>query len=226
MFITNLPIDVQTIVRIKNPDTLEEALSYVLEEEEFQNFAKLHQTTNRISQPNFKPTMSQNNNPPPRRNFIPNLNQNITPRNTNNFPTTSQFPSQPINIQPKQVNQKFPTNKQTFGPPNRTQNVWKPNANLNQNFGKPTPMSGISHNSQFKPQPMSGISYMHNTEATEHIPSYHNEEYHNQLEYDQERYEDITYNNMYQEDQQQEEIYEEDQNNENFPSVEPTQSPT
>ncbi|KAF2890662.1 hypothetical protein ILUMI_15511 [Ignelater luminosus] len=55
------------------------------------------------------------------------------------------FPSQPINIQPKPVQQKFYTNQQVFGKP---KNVFKPRQNVPYN--KPTPMS-VSTNS-FRPQ--------------------------------------------------------------------------
>ena len=215
-FITKLPINVQTIVRIKNPNSLEDALNYVLEEEEFQNFAKLQQTsTSGISQPTPRPTLQNtalyrnNHNPNFNRNFnfAQSSNQDVFPtqRNftqpqfTNNFPTYThnQFPSQPINVQPRQVRPYFPTNRQTFGPSVR-QNVWKPNPNTT--LPKPTPMSGISHTaSQQRPKPMSGVNhYLHNTEA-DHVPPYDNEEYHDVLEYDQSRYEDVTLFQTYQE---------------------------
>ncbi|KAJ8914522.1 hypothetical protein NQ315_002795 [Exocentrus adspersus] len=145
MFITNLPPNIQTIIRLKNSDTLEGVLNYVLEEEEFQNFSRLYHSNSNINKPE---------------------SQNIKPIFHN-------FPSQPINVQPRQVNQKFPTNRQVFGKPNNQQNVWKQKS---ANLPKPTPMSGISY--QSKPKPM---NQMHNTKAHLETP-YAAEDYHQTVE--------------------------------------------
>lgn len=251
-FITKLPINVQTIVRIKNPESLEDALNYVLEEEEFQNFAKLQASTSGISQLTPKPTLQNTafhrntHNPNFNRNFnfTQNSHQDLYPtqRNftqpqfTNNFSTYphNQFPSQPINVQPRQVRQNFPTNRQTFGPSVR-QNVWKPNPNTT--LPKPTPMSGISHTTQQRPKPMSGVNqYLHNTETTDHVPQYDNQAYHDISEYDGLRYEDVTFFQTYQEnyDDQHPEQEESAPNNSdqndneasNFMNAEPTPYPT
>ncbi|KAJ8972397.1 hypothetical protein NQ317_005187 [Molorchus minor] len=165
MFITNLPINVQTIIRMRNPNSLEDALNLVLEEEEFQNFAKLHQNRPVLA-PNNVSNSNNNNAMKPFKNFN---QQNQQPfRNfsqQNNFRNYSQpqfdqqyskpFPSAPINIQSRPVKQNFPTNRQVFGP---QKNVWKPNHTSNQ--PRPTPMSGVSRFSQPRPTPMSGLSYI------------------------------------------------------------------
>ncbi|KAJ8939894.1 hypothetical protein NQ318_023234 [Aromia moschata] len=174
MFITNLPMHIQTIVRIKNPESLEDALNFVLEEEEFQNFAKLHQNTQKSNLALPKPSI------PSYRNHIENSNsnRNFIPPQTAHYQNQPQFPSQPINIQPQQIKQHFPTNRQTFGP--SKQNVWK--SNQNKNLPKPTPMSGVSY-SQQKVKPMSGINYnMHNTENAERAPPYQTQCYLNDLD--------------------------------------------
>ncbi|KAJ8977651.1 hypothetical protein NQ317_017095 [Molorchus minor] len=104
IFITNLPIHTQTIIRMKNPASLEDALNFVLEEEEFQNFAKLHQTSfakhnpmisqniqpNRNLQHNFgfnqnQPNSSFNQNRNPQNQPNSNFNQNRNPQNQHNF---------------------------------------------------------------------------------------------------------------------------------------------
>ncbi|KAJ8978468.1 hypothetical protein NQ317_016994 [Molorchus minor] len=197
MFITNLPINVQTIIRMRNPNSLEDALNLVLEEEEFQNFAKLHQNrpvlaSNNVSNSNnnnaMKPFKSFNQqNQQPFRNFS----------QQNNFRNYSQpqfdqqyskpFPSAPINIQSRPVKQNFPTNRQVFGP---QKNVWKPNHTSNQ--PRPTPMSGVSRFSQPRPTPMSGLSYVNNTETADRIPSYDREIFPYIQEFDNERLERIT----------------------------------
>ncbi|KAJ8972984.1 hypothetical protein NQ317_019015 [Molorchus minor] len=213
MFITNLPINVQTIIRMRNPNSLEDALNLVLEEEEFQNFAKLHQNrpvlaSNNVSNSNnnnaMKPFKSFNQqNQQPFRNFS----------QQNNFRNYSQpqfdqqyskpFPSAPINIQSRPVKQNFPTNRQVFGP---QKNVWKPNHTSNQ--PRPTPMSGVSRFSQPRPTPMSGLSYVNNTETADRIPSYDREIYPYIQEFDNERLERIT---AHEENfEQQQEYYYED----------------
>ncbi|KAJ8941036.1 hypothetical protein NQ318_015512 [Aromia moschata] len=131
MFIMNLPMHIQAIVRIQNTESLEDALNFVLEVEEFQNFVKLHQNTQKSNLALPKPSIplyrnqSENFNSNQKRNFIQNSNSNFIPPQTAHYQNESQFPSQPINIQPQQIKQHFPTKTQTFGP--SKQNVWKSN---------------------------------------------------------------------------------------------------
>lgn len=92
------------------------------------------------------------------------------------------FPSQPINVQPKQVNQKFPTNAQVFKPNNannnsnqqfqKNKNVFKPNPNFKP--ATPTPMSVSTRQTFFKPpnfsqnpRPNFTSEELFNTETTE-----------------------------------------------------------
>ncbi|KAK5647982.1 hypothetical protein RI129_002874 [Pyrocoelia pectoralis] len=90
------------MVRLRNPNSLELALSYVLEEENFVHY----QRQNYNNYNNFK---SENSN----SNFLrnqntqskPNAFQNSSVPNTNSRYDNykSPFPSQPINIQPNQT---------------------------------------------------------------------------------------------------------------------------
>ncbi|KAJ8973631.1 hypothetical protein NQ317_011959 [Molorchus minor] len=178
MFITNLPINVQTIIRMRNPNSLEDALNLVLEEEEFQKFRKNYTKNRPVLAPNNQPfrNFSQQNN---FRNYSqPQFDQQYS----------KPFPSAPINIQSRPVKQNFPTNRQVFGP---QKNVWKPNHTSN-NQPRPTPMSGVSRFSQPRPTPMSGLSYVNNTETADRIPSYDREIYPYIQEFDNERLERIS----------------------------------
>jgi len=169
-FIRNLPNQLQSIIRLKNPDTLETAMSYVIEEENFsytsnilknQNFNKSNHFTqnfrpnlsntrnfNSFSQQNpsnFNQFRQQNSNqfnqqfqPRPFNQFNPQFRQQpFNPfyrQNSNQF----KFPSQPIDIRPREVKRHFPTHSQVFGKPN----VFKPSGNTPD--VRPTPMSGVS----------------------------------------------------------------------------------
>lgn len=158
-FIRGLSGHLQSIVRLRNPASLEIAMHFVTEEENFrytQNLPQLltkpnntmRQQTNIIRNQDqfvYKPRpMSQMNRP------TPNFNSNYTSFNHNNnfqrpntFQYNSQprFPSRPINIQPRPVKHHFPTNAQVFGPP---RDVFKPTGQRPTNI--PEPMSTTSRN--------------------------------------------------------------------------------
>lgn len=181
VFLRNLNIRNCDYIRAKSPSSLEEAIGYFIENE---NFLQMQQQTqimqaksnipqkpinNQIIANRFLNTRPQNssqnyqlpnmNNIPnnfqfPNMNNIPNNFQNLQiptqslnniPKhlqnynNFNNFqiPRQSNFPSQPINIQSRPVQHKFPTNAQTFG---QTRNVFKPNQ-TNAPRNMPEPMS-------------------------------------------------------------------------------------
>ncbi|KAJ8977409.1 hypothetical protein NQ317_003190 [Molorchus minor] len=209
MFITNLPINVQPIIRMRNPNSLEDALNLVLEEEEFQNFVKLHQkrpvlAANNVSNTNnaIKPFKSFNQqNQQPFGNFSQQNNFRIYSQPQFNQQYSKPFPSAPINIQSRPVKQNFPSNRQVFGP---QKNVWKPNQNSNQ--PRPTPMSGPTKTN--RPTPMSGLSYINNTETADRIPSYDRKEFPYIQEFNNERLERIAPHEETFE-QQQEYYYEE-----------------
>ena len=162
-FIRGLTGSLQSIIRLKNPVNLETALTYVNEEENFhysQNLFKNPAPPKTCPQNNL-PNLNKNFKMQTAQNFNyqnNNQNQNFInrpmqqpmqyvqqpmqymqqPIQYNRFPQNNQnrFPSQPINMQPRQINQKYFTNRQVFGPP---KNVFKPNGQVNAN--KPEPMS-------------------------------------------------------------------------------------
>nr|CAH7762868.1 unnamed protein product [Callosobruchus chinensis] len=102
-FIRGLTGRVQDMVRLRNPDSLELAISYVLEEENFM----LHQRQSGQSQnSSFTQNLQNRSQPQLPVQFSNNFNQPKIasfPRYPNISPQTrNTFPSQPINIQPRQ----------------------------------------------------------------------------------------------------------------------------
>ncbi|KAF2884875.1 hypothetical protein ILUMI_21294 [Ignelater luminosus] len=125
VFLTGLNEPYGSMLRAKDPSTLVDAIRF-LEREELVRYRQRQLPSSTLNQ---KPTMSQ------KTYLMPN-------------PTSTQgssFPSQPIHIQPKPVQQKFYTNQQVFGKP---KNVFKPGQNVPYN--KPTPMSVSTKT--FRPQ--------------------------------------------------------------------------
>lgn len=171
-FIRGLTGRVQDMVRLRNPDTIELAMSYVLEEENFmlnqrQTAQYKNLPQNPMQRPSFPPRPNFQNIPPnnfqnfsnqPRPNFpqnfaqAPNFSQQrnqFVPPQFNTPPQFApqynrpQFPSQPINIQSRPIpNQKYFTNREVFGSPN----VFKPTGQVPRN--QPTPMSTSTRNTQ------------------------------------------------------------------------------
>lgn len=115
------------------------------------------------SQPNF------------RQNFQPQQ-QHFNSPSHHTPPQRPSFPSQPINIQPRQVKQHFPTNAQVFGKP---QPVFGKNtfvAKQNAATNNPTPMSisrQISHRpnrynfANYTPQRKYTVEELFNTETND-----------------------------------------------------------
>lgn len=122
-FLSGLKEPLGTTIRCMKPNSLSQALQYVIQEDNAQYFQNF---TNK----NFMK--------PQHISRTPNFNQN-------NFQgKPNPFPSQPIPIQPRQnFQQRIPTNIPAFRQPHRNQNVFRPNSQ-NRNFTKPTPMSGVS----------------------------------------------------------------------------------
>lgn len=170
VFLRNLNIRSCDFIRSKTPGNLEEAINLYLENE---NFTQTQNLT--LASQNRNNTQYQNkNNVQPTQNHLINAGQFMPARNIprqnyqmpignyqNNFqnlnafnqmrqmPQQSQFPSQPINVQPRPIQYRFPTNAQTFGP---KQNVFKPNPNR-QPQGTPEPMS-IQSRQSLPPRPI------------------------------------------------------------------------
>nr|CAI5861515.1 unnamed protein product [Callosobruchus analis] len=141
-FIRGLPGPLQTIIRLKNPDSLERALTYVVEEQNFQYTQNIFkQRPNNFNTPRFPSQQFQpfNNN----IRFQPPVQQS-----QQTFQSAQNFPSQPINIQTVPVQRHFPTNREVFGPP-KNANVFKPTGNPPSNH--PQPMS-VSTRNTFRPR--------------------------------------------------------------------------
>lgn len=136
-FLAGLREPLGPIIRAMRPDSLAQALQFIIEEDNIKHYQKSNAISNRrntsfqnISKNNYNHSMKFQNN-----------NQNYG--FSNQQPTTSQFPSVPINLQrnPNYKEPKFFTNSQVFGRPQ-------------PQLQKPTPMS-ISTNFSQKPTPMS-----------------------------------------------------------------------
>lgn len=133
-----LPTQIQLAIRLKNPRNLEEALQYLIEEENFLSI---------VNESRFKhPVLNGNRN---FNNFLSGIPMPSiqTPIFQNQPPpsTPRPFPSQPIAINPKPTSpQRYFTNEQVFGKPrnNPNVNVWKPRGNTNQ--PRPIPMSVVT----------------------------------------------------------------------------------
>lgn len=132
VFLSGLKEPLGSTIRAMRPPDLATARQFIVTEN---NIKYIHRNSNFNQQNTAKPDFNS---------YRPQIQNN--PQH-NNFRMQSQFPSQPINVNPRPVQQKFFTNKQVFGKP---PNVWKPK-NQN-NFPRPTPMSGVSHGTSFARQ--------------------------------------------------------------------------
>lgn len=140
--IINSPVELRTILMIRNPETLDDATTFVLNYHLAESHMKFSTNMNKTHQAN---NHNQSNNQKP--SFKPNTTfQTNKPNNYQQpFFNKSQFPSQPINIQAKpNYQQKFPSSSGTFGKNfSKQHNVFAKNQ-PNQQFPRPTPMSGVS----------------------------------------------------------------------------------
>lgn len=167
-FITFIPERYQTSIKLAKPIALEQAIDIYtgLEQEH-----EIRTAQRNLGQPQQKNTNHQNQNFRGYRNQQGHSSQNAQ---NQNFPNNSRnqnpnrqtpFPSQPINVQPRHVPQRYPQRIQAFNNPQRpNKNVFAPNRNFQPS--PQVPMSGISSgsrqqntppNRQNYPIPMSGI---------------------------------------------------------------------
>nr|CAI5820952.1 unnamed protein product [Callosobruchus analis] len=152
-FILGLTGRVQDMVRLRNPDSLELAISYVLEEKNFM----LHQRQSGQSQNNNSNQNFQNHSQPQLPVQFSNVSYQPKIASFPRYPNTlsqprNTFPSEPINIQPRQSMPptRFFTNQQVFGKQNfppRNVNVFKPTGQVPQT--RPEPMSTSTRNANF-----------------------------------------------------------------------------
>ena len=136
-FFKYLPPQIQPIVRMKNPKTLEDAMTYLTEEE---NFLSITSDVRRVSTPNWLSHSSNNNkfsNTPQNNNHSPQPSTSRHPTQAHRQP----FPSQPVPINSRRIPQHFSSSQQTFGKPPNV-NVWQPK-NQTPTY-TPTPMSTVS----------------------------------------------------------------------------------
>ena len=152
-FIKYLPHQIQTGVRLKNPTCLEEAMNNVIEKENFLSLCNETKkcTGQQMPMPSFKA--------PSNLGYQQTYNGRFTPQTfTHNFSGYRQnfigkpsgfrqiFPSQPINIAPRNLpEKKYFTNQQVFGKPRKT-NVFKPTGQTLREV--PTPMDTLSRQTQ------------------------------------------------------------------------------
>ena len=143
-------------------------MCYVTEEENFkytQNFANMLQNHNRLpvhrmSMLNQPPLLKNSQTVPhkvqqPFFNRPPNVGARQIHTNPHGFNTfQTPFPSQPLTLKHRPVQQRFPTNAQVFGTP---KNVFKPSGQRPQNL--PEPMSTTSRNT-FMRRPQSSVQPM------------------------------------------------------------------
>lgn len=145
-FVRGIRGHLQSIIRLRNPQSLEDAVNYVIEEE------------------NFQYTLDTPQNYPQKPNNIPlPINNFNRPRSFNNLPPSFNA-SRPINIQSRQLPpQRIPRFPAIQQQSNHNRDVFRPQGNFQPQF-RPTPMSTTTRNSRppfHQPQPMS-IS-THNT---------------------------------------------------------------
>lgn len=170
-------------MHLKNLESLEDAMAYVVE---FENFESLYGHLNHSQNNNFnkQPNFNQPNFNQPNFNQ-PNFNNPNNQFNNFNRQNKYQWPSQPINIQTRpQQPKRYPTNREVFGPP-QNQNVFKPKPIPPSQMTKPTPMSiSVKNSNGFsKQQPIqqpfrNNFNYFHNPNPNQK-PDFIFEELHN-----------------------------------------------
>lgn len=137
-FLKHLNPQVQTVVRLKQPKNLEEAMTYLTEEENF--LSLINDGRKSFYQ---QPSFSKASMPPKygQQQYInrPIFQTSVPQRFSTPRPQT--FPRQPVNVAPRQVPQYFPSTQQVFGKSSPT-NVWKPRNQTPTH--KPTPMSVVT----------------------------------------------------------------------------------
>lgn len=194
-FIRNLhPFNLQMAIRLRDPTTLEQAQTFLIQEENFQrlnntnpykNNKPSHYTKNthapqHKSQPSYPPAYMQQFAPrqtPQPQQFYQQPHY-FDQNNGHTPPQRPNFPSQPINIQPRPIYRTYPTNKQVFGKPQPVFGKNTPAARENAATNNPTPMSiskQISHKqnrnqfTNYTPQKKYTVEELYNTETDESL---------------------------------------------------------
>lgn len=229
-----LPSQVQLAVRLKNPTNLEQAMQFLIEEENFlslanegrKNLSNINHVVQNAPRPNQFNSVSHNF---PKPNFNAPFMQNSFPQNENR-----RFPSQPINITPRQLPPpKYFSNQQVFGKPT---NVWKPKGTIQP---KPTPMSVVTKQTVQKPSTSFYRSPNHfqpqsrSTFISEELHNFDNEyfDYNEYVNYDENKVEEAQISEIQEfenasETQIEEQFYSNEDNDLNFQETASSASPT
>lgn len=162
VLLANISSELRTILMINNPQDLDDTYNLVLNHTIIeQQINNRHQVLrNNIPQTLTNPR--QNN----RHQHQPNFNNSYSHINTNSY--QNPFPNQPINIQPRPVQHRFPTNAEVFGKP---QNIFNKNRRV---MDAPTPMSGVSiqpRNQQpfQRPQPSQNLQHFQRSQPSQNV---------------------------------------------------------
>lgn len=151
VLLSNVNSELRTILLMKEPQDLDDTynilLNHTLIEQQInqrtqmfrhnnttQTFAHTRQNTLKTKPTDFQHNYSNN----PHNSFAPKINNHYFQQNSQNTQRPS-FPSQPVNIQPRPIQHKFPTNQQVFG---KLTNAFP--KNTQQPLDTPKPMSGVS----------------------------------------------------------------------------------
>ncbi|CAH0549876.1 unnamed protein product [Brassicogethes aeneus] len=168
VLISNCNSELRTLLMLSKPKNIEEATSLVINHSLYEQQINIRYqqqkpiqkpiSVNRNSNnPNFYKPVQQN----PNFYFPVNSNNNFPQRNNfnnTNYQRQQQFPSQPIKIEPRPIQQKFFSNAEVFGKPT---NVFSAkNSHKPQN--KPEPMSTISRIPSLKNNPPQRLNYFQN----------------------------------------------------------------
>lgn len=146
VLLANINSELRTILLINDlqdlDDTYNIILNYSIVEQQINSRAQSIRNNSQIH-PTQNMQKHRSNNMPNHNNFnnftnsYPPVQNNFFRQRPQNFNT---FPSQPINVQPRPVQHRFPTNQEVFGKPNNA----FPKNNPNRSFDNPKPMSGVS----------------------------------------------------------------------------------
>lgn len=141
-FISNLPYHMQLVVRLQNPDSLEQAISFVVEEQNFNQYK--NRTSNIPNNSNMTNKPINNGQRPPITYQRPYNFQ--TPSTSHQYSPMQKYNNQPFNQNRNPFNYNSNYNN-TFKP--QPVNVFKPQSQVSRFLPKPTPMDISSGNSKF-----------------------------------------------------------------------------
>ena len=169
-FIRGLPYNMQLIIRLKNPRTLEEAMSHVREEENFIYFKNaqtpptkplpLQNVKSQRPPPTYKPPYYQNYTPSYNQNYNQNYNQPPNNPFTSYRPQFPNFNNNNNNNFPRQFSNMPQRPNFNMAQPRFLQNTrFNPNFSQNSNRTKIEPMDTSSGNTILHNTPSKQIAH-------------------------------------------------------------------